>query len=651
MNEIINIVKDKVRMLYRKAKRLLRGLNIKKVLTVIMIAWCCYLLVSCASGGSNKWNIGKRLDLTDDFSKSEISAWKKENKENRNKYLLNGGYYIHFDGVNYPVLFTEGKITRFDNMPEELAFIDMSSLYTDAKCKNMCAYIGRYTEYNGFFVADEEWRGYLLYGKRPKNGTILYLDESNERRFVVEHSETILGPDDTIVLNDGMYAICYNNMPLIFTDEHGALPDECNTVRKLYHWAMNQGFPFERTKYSYVPYLSFMNFSDCEYWHERNWIGLTTFDEKELQKANEDEYYYSSIKFSYASTFYILQFNVKYDYSGAENKNYAVIIDPSAEADFDTTVGTSSSYSDVVKDRDGKITSYSYDGKKINVFRGTLDEFTEFLLADSIINESDQTAVSGFRSGTESDFRKDYENTYNGGVILCNYTSKDGVVFRGDIHAVWEKYDVLTLHGEEDIKINVCKNKEYVLPTSQKAGHEFKGWYANSDFSGGRIEKVSMADGYSELYAKYDPVDHYTLSFEPFEGKSFDDIVYSYGDEVQLPTLTKTFYIFNGWCIDSECKSEPIKEISSEFFGSYKLYPSFTPREYTVILMDGSSVSETKLKYGEDYTLPIGEGEGEFLGYFDVLGAQYTDENGVSLNPFTDAADMQLFAKYKKEDK
>lgn len=648
MNEIVNIVKDKAKKLYRKAKRLLRGLNTKKVLTIIMIAWCLYLLGSCAFSGSNKWNIGKRLDLTNDFSESEISAWKKENKEKRNKYLLNGGYYIHFDGVNYPVVFTEGKITRFDNMPEEIAFIDMSSLYTDAKCKNMCSYIGRYTIHYSFFAPSDEWRGYLIYGKRPKNGTVLYLDESNERTFVVEHSETRLSPDDTIVLNDRMFAVCYDNVPIIITDEHGALPDECNTIRKLYHWAMNQGFPFKRTEYSYVPYLPFMNFSDYEYWHDNDWLGGTTFDEKELREAKEDEDYYSWIECSYTSIFYILQFNVKYDYSGAENKNYAVIIDPSAEADFDTTVGTRS-YSD---DSDGKITSYSYNGEKINVFRGTLDEFTEFLLTDSVINESDQTAISGFRSGTASDFRKEYGNTYNGGVILCKYSSISGIIaLCGDIHAVWDKYDVLTLHGEEDIKINVCKNKEYVLPTPQKAGYEFKGWYANSDFSGGRIEKVSMEDGYSELYAKYEPVDHYTLSFEPFEGKTFDDIVYSYGEEIQLPTLIKTFYIFNGWCIDSECKSEPMKEISSEFFGSYKLYPSFTPREYTVLLMDGSSVNETKLKYGEDYTLPIGESAGEFLGYFDAFGTQYTDENGVSLAPFTDAADIQLFAKYKKEDK
>ena len=116
-----------------------------------------------------------------------------------------------------------------------------------------------------------------------------------------------------------------------------------------------------------------------------------------------------------------------------------------------------------------------------------------------------------------------------------------------------------------------------------------------------------------------------------------------------MPIITKAFHIFKGWYTDPECKTEPVTAISTDFYGSYHLYPLFEARAYTITVTDVEQKIQKEVRYGQEYVLPVDGVREGFLGYLDENCVQYTDENGKSLVPFTDGVDIQLFAKYKEE--
>lgn len=618
----------------------------KKKFWIFLLIVVALFFINCSSCGTGcGCNCGSTLDLSNDFSSDEIDLWKKQNKEEKNEYVLNGGYYIHFKGVNYPVVFTEGKITRFDNMPDELFFVDMWELFTDSSCKHRCAFQGWYREYYSFFKEAVDWDGFMLDGKRPKNGTILYVDESNERKFMVnlhDYESELFGPDDPIPLSSSyIYGVNGDNTVILLSNEDGTLDEETNTVRKLWYRAKQLGVAFdckgEFINIAYYPSFFYVDEFRHAYSYSNDWTDGETFKEKDLKAEKEESY--TGLRISSYSISNRINLTVDYRNEDLPNERYTVLLNSAAASDFEKNIKDNGRYSNVVRDGDGQVISYSFGGESYKVFNGTLDEFSEFLTND-VIDEKNGTAISYFTSSENSktDFRK-------------SYLEKDGVIkaYSSYLCAVWDTYKTVILRGEEDSKAIICKNKECVLPRPKKAGYEFVGWYTNSDFTGEAISKIAYTDDYTELYAKFKAVDYYTIVLEPYNGQEFEEIRYSYGDEIQLPLLTKAFYLFEGWCTDSECLSEPIKFISSDFFGNYHLYPCFTPREYSITIFDSDIVTE-KVRYGEEFTLSIPNKKDGFLGYFDAYGVQYTDENGKSLKPFTDGADIQLFAKYKTED-
>lgn len=574
-------------------------------LAVIALALCLF------AGGCTDNEVKKV------FSDEQISEWKKQNKSTENKHVLNGGYYINFNGVDYPVVFESGSIVRFDNMPDELFFITMYELYTDKNLKHRCAYIAEYDEYYSFFAPMKSWRGYILDGKRPALGTVLYLNENDERKFMFRIDEVTvtdnLDPDDIInVQRAKKLRLDENGLWMHFSDSSGKAYELINTPRKLYYYIKNQvGVEFDaRAAYTYVAYPSTV-FHDWRgyYRYDNDFTSDDLFREDELQRAKEDACLFTVERTNlcnddnYISS--VLRFQVDYLKSGFDNKEYSVVI-----------------------------TSDGKPGFRDDVFYGTLKDFADFLKEKTPIDKASQKAVSYFSYTVDGE--NFAEVVYN--ELVYRETDK--------IYAVWEDCKKVTLRGDTVSDIYLCRDQEYTLPYPTRAGYEFVGWYDSSDYTGQKIEKISYSDTYTDLYPKFDKTEYYTLTFEDYNGERIDDIRYSYGDEVQLPVLKKTFYTFAGWCTDSECTSEPIREIDSNFFGSYHLYPCFIPNEYTILLTDNDSVQTVKLKYGIDYKLPVPD-KAKFLGWFDINGVQYTNENGKSLAPFTDGADIQLIAKYE----
>lgn len=638
-------------ILYKAKKFLSRLLKKWWFWAVVLLVLVVIIVVNSISDSD-----GTVLDLTQDFSQSQISDWETQNKQRENEYVLNGGYYLHFKGVNYPVVFTEGSITQFDNMPDDLFFYDIWELFTDSECKNRCAFRGRFTSVTLFkFNTSEQWTGYVLDEDRPKNGTILYFDETREKKFRIringwsKGDSELFGPDDLIRLSDNIsdgnyYTIEIDNETTIpITDVNGEIIETFSTVRKLYTWAKNNRSLFlNKTEYTNIAIPNFIWSGENTYAYDRNAIGQESFEESELRKSIEQSYTTIYVETKVPSK--IGRFMVNYQKDGLNTKFYTVLMDLSALEKLDYNISYyNEKYSNVIKNESGEIASYVYDGNTFEVFYGTMQEFSDFLLQDTYIDEITEKAISHFSlSVNDVNFIQSYSEDFVG-----FFESADVVK---NLYAVWDQYNTVTLYGNEDNQVKIFKNNEYDLPTLKKAGYEFVGWYTTSDYQGLPIEKITYDDDYSELFAKFEKVDHYTLSFEPFSGQTFDDITYSYGNEVLLPVLSKAFHVFRGWCIDSELTSEPMKVVPEDFSGSYHLYPCFEPIEFSIKIIDSDKITEVKVEYGESFILSLPSVKDGFLGYFDAYGVQYTDETGKSLNPFTDGADIQLFAKYKTEE-
>lgn len=614
----------------------------------IVFMVCC---IFCGCDVSTQKPDEQPEEKLDYFSDEMLKEWSKENKKKENEYVLNGGYYLHFKGVNYPVVFTEGSITQFDNMPDELFFVEMFELFKDENLEKRCAFRGEYNEEYGIFAYS--WDGYILDGKRPKNGTVLYIDETLERRFKlknVENAQTF-GPDDTIPLEGAVSSLkCLESIGkrVPISDKDGIL-EEFNTVRKLYYKAKELGVPFN-SKVGYTtpltcPSIFETMLGDDGYSYSVSFTSSKSFNEEELQAKKRSLYTFVDIKkISFDNS---IEFKVDYCNSKFENEIYLVLMSDKAVRDLEKSIEGYDYYSNVVRDNDGKVISFTRSGTSHKVFYGSIDEFNDYLLSIAPIDPVSKSGVSYFSSvkGGAYDFREWYLS-YNGRVASSGYVGQD---YDGIIYAMWDLYKEITLYGDtQKNTVAVCKNQTATLPIPQKGGYEFAGWYEAPDFSGEPIEKLTYEDTYTELYAKFDKVDHYTLTFEPYGGEELEDIIYSYGDTVSLPIVRKPYYIFEGWCTDEKCETTPMTEIDETFSGSYHLYPCFKARVYSILVVIDKSTTRTEtVAYGEKYKLSIDGVKAGFIGYFDQLGEQYTDEYGNALKPFTDGMDIQLFAKYQ----
>ena len=91
---------------------------------------------------------------------------------------------------------------------------------------------------------------------------------------------------------------------------------------------------------------------------------------------------------------------------------------------------------------------------------------------------------------------------------------------------------------------------------ADRAGYEFGGWYADSDFSGSEVTSILSSDtGNKTFYAKWNAIT-YTVSFENMSGAEFRYCTvpssFNYGDEIILPRPVKEGYNFRGWYLSAE---------------------------------------------------------------------------------------------------
>ena len=610
----------------------------RKLLHLLQV--CAVLLlctVLCAGCGKDDGPA-----LGDYFTEDRINAWKEECKDKELKYTMHGGYFLHYQGQNYPIEFQDGVIHWQTTPPTELLLIRMNELFTDASLKKRCAYLGR-TEHAVLFQPDCHHSGYLLDGKRPDYGSVLYVDETDLRQVFISYGDTpVVGVDDEIKLyryNGDRAEEVFTCGNVVLSDANGVFLEERNTFRKIFNESILQNIPFDAyTEYTNLAYpSSIFRVYDDIWWQEEQSCGI----DMNITSVNFAREYH--IRLCYKDEKY-------------QDVNCMVFADTEAIQAFYADVQWAlenpgeGSYRDVVLDEQGIITQcyYKYfygssggkdNGAQVHKIFYSLEEFNQFLAEQTVMDPEKHASLF---------FSRQENGEVFDGFLDYRVNSFPSAYFQ--LYGVWKEYHTVNLHTpDETTESIVCNKQDVVLPVAMRPGYAFEGWYADESYSGQPVTHVSYTDGYTDLYAKFREADAYRLTFEAFDGKTLADISYTYGEEIALPYVSKPFYVFKGWCVDPECKTTPVKTISTAFYGSFHLYPCFEPQEYTLTLIAGDRMLQMKVCYGEQYYLLTHITKEDFIGYFDENGVQYTDENGKSLAPFTDGADIQLFAKYKEE--
>ena len=169
------------------------------------------------------------------------------------------------------------------------------------------------------------------------------------------------------------------------------------------------------------------------------------------------------------------------------------------------------------------------------------------------------------------------------------------------------------------------------LPTPEKTGYTFGGWYKEAAFTNAvtsPITATKLTEVFGEgtsitLYAKWTPVT-YTITYHNMDGITNTNPT-SYTVETNTITLTapeKTGHDFGGWYSDSEFNTE-VTEIAQGSTESKELYAKWTPVTYTITYnKDNGVIAEennyTSYTYGEGIMLPTPTKDGfHFIGWYD----------------------------------
>ncbi len=170
-------------------------------------------------------------------------------------------------------------------------------------------------------------------------------------------------------------------------------------------------------------------------------------------------------------------------------------------------------------------------------------------------------------------------------------------------YKVYELYNiVLNLDGGEletefETKFR-AEDDVITLPTPVKTGYAFLGWYGNKNFAGDPVEVVNPSNNHDYLfYAKWE-IAKYTITFND----TLETVEYTYFDEFELPTRTKSGWRFLGWAIVDETGEESeelISEIVSGTLGDLTLAPVFG--EFKVMVAETFDTSK-------DYVLGMYQG-------------------------------------------
>ncbi len=128
------------------------------------------------------------------------------------------------------------------------------------------------------------------------------------------------------------------------------------------------------------------------------------------------------------------------------------------------------------------------------------------------------------------------------------------------------------------------------LPSIQKNGCTFGGWYNNPNYTGDAVTQISSTEyGDKSLYAKWEPIT-YTVTLNKNSGdiKNGSDVEsYVFGVGAILPTaqnMERSGFTFAGWYNNSGCTGDAISSITVADYGNKEFWAKWEEGGYVVTL-------------------------------------------------------------------
>ncbi len=290
----------------------------------------------------------------------------------------------------------------------------------------------------------------------------------------------------------------------------------------------------------------------------------------------------------------------------------------------------------------------------------------------SLITSCDKEQPTKYEVVFRSNGGTTYYNVagYSGDTITLPTPTKEGYTFQGwytdskfetevlgetytidigrTLYAKWSPYEgtiIFESNGGTEYEDLVFSAQKVEIPSPEKEGFIFEGWYLNQTFEGEKVEGTILPTGDMKLYAKWSAITG-TITFESNGGTQYEKIETS-GQMVKIPSPTKNQSIFAGWYDNKDFKG---KAIEGEYLpvGDVTLYARWATKYQLVTLEEngGNEVSDIKLFDDDKFELPTPERYGyKFIGWYDN-----STFNGEPISDYfyRPLEDITLYAKWQK---
>ncbi len=189
-----------------------------------------------------------------------------------------------------------------------------------------------------------------------------------------------------------------------------------------------------------------------------------------------------------------------------------------------------------------------------------------------------------------------------------------------------------------ELTITVGCGTQIALPTRNKTGHILEGWYSGIIRIGSPSEIYNLTNDVT-LTVKWEPI-QYEITFYDNANiiESLTKTV-DYGAEIDLPIMSETNYLFEGWQINGIGSVHNDKYIIT---GNVAFHAKWTIKQYKVTFYDDDNIIETReVDYGTSITLPKPD-KNEYI--FD--GWLLNNTGNTKNDEYSVTSDVNFYAKW-----
>jgi uncharacterized repeat protein (TIGR02543 family) len=220
------------------------------------------------------------------------------------------------------------------------------------------------------------------------------------------------------------------------------------------------------------------------------------------------------------------------------------------------------------------------------------------------------------------------------------------ISFAADLVVFYDSLVIFDTMGAAELEpLKVESGDTVSLPTPQREGYTFEGWFLDDAFESSASFLI-LSNQDRTLYAKWDPIP-YTLVFNTNGGSSVDAITEFFDTELDITLPEKAGYNFTGWFEDNQTFLVPFTSTTMTL--DKTLFAKWTPIEFNVsyTLNGGENNASNVLTYTiEDdlvnFLAPDKVGY-SFLGWFE--NSAFEGNPITAINP-NRLANVSLFAKF-----